>query len=331
MNQHDRNGLPNPVTTTTLWSAAPVPVQKNFQIDTDQLHKYAQWLFHQPTGGVAINAHTGRGLHWGDDQRGLILEVWNQHRPAGKSIIAAVGAPTTANDFGSALSATRDMAQQASDLGADALMIHPPVFLKNDEEVWQKCFVFHREVIESVQIPSVLFYLYEEAGGLSYPNDLLDELLSLPQVLGVKVATLDSVMTFQEIAGVMRLHPDKKLISGEDRFLGYSFMGGAKAALIGMGAAFVEPQAAMIKAYQSGDHEKFLKLSTIVDAFAQTTFRKPLEGYIARMLACLVHEGVIDSQSAHDPFGPGLETGEFERIGTILKVLRRRFEDVMNA
>ena len=182
MNQHDRNGLPNPVTATTLWSAAPVPVQKNFQIDTDQLHKYAQWLFHQPTGGVAINAHTGRGLHWGDDQRGLILEVWNQHRPAGKSIIAAVGAPKTANDFASALSATRDMAQQASDLGADALMIHPPVFLKNDEQVWQKCFVFHREVIESVQIPSVLFYLYEEAGGLSYPNDLLDELLSLPQV-----------------------------------------------------------------------------------------------------------------------------------------------------
>jgi len=331
MNQIDRDGLSTPINTTTLWAAVPVPVQKNFQIDSENLHKYAHWLFQRPIGGVVLNAHTGRGLHWADDQRELILEVWNQHRPVGKSIIAAVGAPKNAADFASACSVARDMAQQAQDCGADGLMIHPPVFLKGDQQIWQKCFAYHREVIESVQIPSLLFYLYEEAGGLSYPNDLIDDLLTLPQVLGIKVATLDSVMTFQEIAGLMRLHPQKKLITGEDRFLGYSFMAGAKAALIGMAAAFVEPQADMITTYQSGDYERFHKLSAIIDAFSQTTFRKPMEGYIARMLACLVHEGAIDAIAAHDPFGTGLEAGEFERIGTILNVLKRRYEAILNA
>ena len=329
MNQQNYSAPATPITTTTLWAATPVPAQKNFQIDSDSLHHYAHWLFQKPVGGVALNAHTGRGLYWAEAQRALILETWATHRPPGKSIIAAVGSPHKPADFASALAAARDMAQQAADLGANALMIHPPTFLKGDDQIWQKTFAFHQAVLESVQIPGVLFYLYEDAGGLSYPNDLLDDLLTLPQVLGIKVATLDSVMTFQQIAGVMRLHPEKKLITGEDRFLGYSLMAGAKAALIGMAAAFVEPQAAMINAYQAGDYARFIKLSAIVDAFAQTTFAKPMDAYIARMLACLVHEGVLPPDVAYDPFGPTLAPSEFAKIGTILTVLKRRFEQVM--
>ena len=39
----------------------------------------------------------------------------------------------------------------------------------------------------------------------------------------MKVATLDSVMRFQEIAAVTREFPEKGLITGEDRMLGYTF------------------------------------------------------------------------------------------------------------
>ena len=87
------------------------------------------------------------------------------------------------------------------------------------------------------------------------------------------------------------------------------------------------PQADLIKAWHDQDLSRFIKLSQIVDAFSFTTFRQPMEGYIARMLACLVHEGVLEANSAHDPFGPGLEPGEFQKIGTILKVLQRRYKE----
>ena len=42
-------------------------------------------------------------------------------------------------------------------------------------------------------------------------------------------------------------HPDKLLITGEDRFLGYSLMMGARAALIGMGAALTDIQAQLLE------------------------------------------------------------------------------------
>jgi 4-hydroxy-tetrahydrodipicolinate synthase len=325
MDRIESGEAPKALSESLLWAAVPVPCRHSGEIDTDAQNRYAHWFFRQKTDGVVVWAHTGRGLHWNENQRGLILETWHKNRTTGKFVIAAAGAPPSAKSFADALAAAREMAIQAETLGADAIMIHPPTFLRGDDQIWQKCFAFHQAVLESVKIPGVLFYLYEKAGGLSYPMDLLDDLLILPQVLGIKVATLDSVMTFQEIAGVMKLHPDKKLITGEDRFLGYSLMAGAKSALIGMASAFVAPQADLIKAWRDQDLNRFMKLSQIVDAFAMTTFRKPMEGYIGRMLACLVHEGVIPAEAAFDPDGPGLEQGEFQKIGTIIGVLQKRY------
>ena len=47
------------------------------------------------------------------------------------------------------------------------------------------------------------------------PDATPDAILDLPEVLGIKVATLDSVMTFQRIARLMDRHPDKLLITAD--------------------------------------------------------------------------------------------------------------------
>jgi len=86
------------------------------------------------------------------------------------------------------------------------------------------------------------------SGGVDYDDRTLHAILDLPNVVGIKVATLDSVITFQRIAAVLREHPDKLLITGEDRFLGYSLLLGARAALIGMGSALPDLQADLLRA-----------------------------------------------------------------------------------
>ena len=45
----------------------------------------------------------------------------------------------------------------------------------------------------------------------------------------------------------------------------------------------------------------------MVDDLAMHTFRPPMEGYIQRMLWCLVHQGVMPAEAAHDPWGPALD------------------------
>jgi 4-hydroxy-tetrahydrodipicolinate synthase len=215
------------------------------------------------------------------------------------------------------------MARQAHDLGADAVLVHPPAFSRDREDRDALILDYHAAIAEA-GLPLLLFYLYEAAGGVRYEPELLKQLLARPEVLGIKVATLDSVMTFQELAGLIESHaPDKVLITGEDRFLGYSLMCGAEAALVGMGAACTDLQADLLTSWKSGQAARFLSLNRAVDALARRTFCAPLEGYIQRMLWCLVHQGVLPLEAAHDPWAPPLPSSEFAKLGELLNRLDR--------
>ena len=250
----------------------------------------------QPVAGVAVWAHTGRGPHLSPVQRRLVLDTWRAAMP-GSPIIAG------ANSL--------DMARDAERAGADALLALP----RRADPV-----AFHQELARV--LPVIAFYLYESAGGVSYDDATLRGILALPGVVGIKVATLDSVMTFQRIAALMRAHPEKLLITGEDRFLGYSLMMGARAALIGMGAALTDIQAALLRARKNGDDRAFVRLSTQLDAFGAATFTAPMEGYIRRMLWALAADGVIPDDACDDPWGPALPAAEREAVRAFVREAR---------
>ncbi len=146
--------------------------------------------------------------------------------------------------------------------------------------------------------------------------------MALPEVLGIKMATLDSVITYQDVSRRLQTrHPDKLLITGEDRFLGYSLRRGARAALIGMGAVCCDLQAELLVAHMNGDATRFLELSDAVDRLAEVLFVNPMEGYIRRLLCALAHLGVIPREAVNDPWGPQLSRQEFEDIGRTLDSL----------
>jgi 4-hydroxy-tetrahydrodipicolinate synthase len=278
-----------------LIPAVPVPF-RGTSIDAAAQRAYAEWMARQPIAGVAVWAHTGRGPHLSSNQRATVLEHW---RSALRGKVLITGAHE--------LSVARD----AKRGGADALLAFPT----RDNAV-----DYHDEL--SQQLPVIAFYLYKAAGGVEYDDATLHAILSLTGVIGIKVATLDSVMTFQRIARVMREHPDKLLITGEDRFLGYSLMMGARAALIGMGAALTDVQAALISARKRDDHHAFARLSTQVDAFSQVTFCEPMDGYIRRMLWAVAAEGVIPDDACDDPWGPPLPPSEREAVRRAVREAR---------
>jgi 4-hydroxy-tetrahydrodipicolinate synthase len=213
------------------------------------------------------------------------------------------------------------MAEGAARIGADSLLVYPPTWLQG-QSIPDELIVEHHAHVAGVGLPLILFYLYEAAGGIGYSPKVLDELLAMPEVVGIKMATLDSVMTYQDVSRQLReRHPEKLFITGEDRFLGYSLRRGARAALIGMGAICCDLQADLIRAHTVGDSARFLALSDAVDMLAEAIFIKPMEGYIRRLLWALVHLGVIPLEAANDPWGPTLPRDEFDNVGRTLNAL----------
>jgi 4-hydroxy-tetrahydrodipicolinate synthase len=267
--------------------AVPVPFRGSAIAAVAQ-RDYAAWMARQPIVGVAVWAHTGRGPHLDPEQREQVLATWRTALGA-KLIVAG------ANSV--------EMARAAKQGGADALLAFPQA---------EDPIAYHAAL--GRELPVIAFYLYQAAGGVAYDNQTWHGILALPEVIGIKVATLDSVTTFQRLAGLVRGHPEKLLITGEDRFLGYSLTMGARAALIGMAAALTDMQAALLRAFQTGNFAEFVRLSGLCDRFAEATFGPPVEGYIRRMLWALAAERIIPDDACDDPWGPSLDLSERETV-----------------
>lgn len=293
-----------------LIAATPVPFDSNSRLHERAHASYLRYMATQPIAGVAVWAHTGRGLMLDDETARRVFRDWREALPA-QVVIAGVGSRDDTSRE-QATARTVKMAETAAGLGADALLVYAPTWLR-EHPMRDELIVEHHRRVAAVGLPLIAFYLYEKAGGISYSPAVLDELLALPEVLGIKMATLDSVITYQDVSRQLQArHPDKLLITGEDRFLGYSLRRGARAALIGMGAVCCDLQAELLGAHMNGDAARFLELSDAVDRLAGVIFLNPMEGYIRRLLFALVHLGVIPVEAANDPWGPQLSRREFE-------------------
>lgn len=291
-----------------LIPAVPVPRRVDGSLHEAAQEQYVAWMAGQPVSGVAVWVHTGRGLLIPREMRREVLRSWRAGLGPDQIVVAGAGALNSEPEYDAA--AVR-MAEEAAELGADALLCFAPTRYRHDPAHILK---YHR-ALASVGLPLILFYLYEAAGGVSYKLETLRELFAIPEVAGIKMATLDSVMTYQDVARLISEEfPETVLITGEDRFLGYSVLGGAQGALIGMGAALPAAQKALVGAPADEDPARFLRLTRAVDRFAQATFRAPMEGYIRRMLWALSDTGVIPEEATFDPDGPQLEAWEREEV-----------------
>jgi 4-hydroxy-tetrahydrodipicolinate synthase len=278
-----------------LIPAVPVPF-RGAAIDEPAQRGYARWMAAQPVAGVAVWAHTGRGPHLSPEQRRGVLETWREALPD-RVVVAG------ARDITMAIEARRGH--------ADALLAFPE---RADP-------VAHHTRL-SRELPVIAFWLYEAAGGVAYDDATLHAILDLPGVVGIKVATLDSVMTFQRLAALLRAHPDKLLVTGEDRFLGYSLMLGARAALVGMGAALPDLQAGLLRAYAEGDWPAFHARSALCDRLAEATFIPPMEGYVRRMLWAAAADGALSPEACDDPWGPTLPAEERAAVERVVRDAR---------
>lgn len=308
--------------------AVPVPFGGGGAIDDELQDLYVAWMARQSVGGVTVWAHTGRGMLLSDEQREHVARAW-RGGIGDAPLICGVGVPDAeelpadaAARTNAALRAAGRMAALAVQCGADALLAHPPRALAHLRDPEARVMEYHRAIC-AAGVPVIAFYLYDAAGGVAYTADLVVRLLELDGVIGIKVATLDSVMTYQDILAAVAQVPGALPITGEDRFLGYSLIAGARSALIGLGAAVTDCSSALLEARAQERWGRFHELTGLLDEFARATFVVPMEGYIQRMLWALEADGVLP-RVASDPWSPPLPPGERERVFAAVRTLRSR-------
>ena len=126
-------------------------------------------MVRQPIGGVAVWAHTGRGLWLPASVQDRVLKSWRKRLPSGCVAGGSRRCARRPQESPRPSSSSRHtaMACRAAELGAEALLVHPPVALRDRPDRDALLIRYHSRIAEA-GLPLVLFYLYEAAGGISY-------------------------------------------------------------------------------------------------------------------------------------------------------------------
>jgi 4-hydroxy-tetrahydrodipicolinate synthase len=216
------------------------------------------------------------------------------------------------------LETTVEMARRAESLGADAVMVYPCPGLAEDPEPDRRIVELHTSVADAVAVPLIAFHLHAEGGGHPYTIGTVRELLAVPRLAGVKIATLDDAIACQDVIAEVRA-AGRLAITGEDRMFGPSLMWGAQAALVGIAAAAAPLSVRLLDTWFARKAADFLDASARIDALAAATFHAPIEGYVQRLLWVAAWEGLIPPEHANDPFGPPPVAAEHDRLRRVLE------------
>jgi 4-hydroxy-tetrahydrodipicolinate synthase len=269
--------------------------------------------------GVAVGAWVGRGPRLNPDDRADLIAIWREGLRPGQWLVVGVGAPPEVRRPTEVIETALASARQARELGADALLIDPPGAIRGRPDRDRLVLEYHAE-LTALGLPSLVSYRRESSGGIAYGPDVLAQLLARPEVLGVEVSSGDGITAFQQVEALAReLAPGKLVISGEDRFLGYSLMCGADAALVGVGFAHPGLVLDLLDAHTTADAHRFLERSARVDRLARAIFAPPVEGIPLRLLWTLVQGGTLPIEAAHDPWGPAASRLTLERFAASLR------------
>jgi 4-hydroxy-tetrahydrodipicolinate synthase len=252
-----------------LIAAAPTPFDSSGDVHWPGLRHLVSFLAGAGLGGVAVGTSLGRGSQLASNLWDRVISCWREGLPESILLMASVGAAPELRRTPDVIQAAVARGMRAGQLGADVLLVQPPTVFRSRPES-DRLILEYFSALAETGLPLLASYRRELVGGIAYGPAVLAQLLARPEVLGVEIATIDGITTFQQVEGLSHaLAKDKLVISGEDRFLGYSLICGADAAIVGLAAVYPSVLLELLAAHHSAEASLFLKLVRRVDALAR--------------------------------------------------------------
>jgi len=292
-----------------LIPATLTPMDKNYQVDYEQLEDYIKWLLNFDIGGLAVNVDTGEGPHLYSEERVEILKVFSEIVKGKVPIIAGLHARNTEEAV--------KLALEAKEAGADALLVFPhPAFI--GEPSGDVIYNYHFEISERADIPLVLFQLQPALGGVIFnPKDLF-KLASIKNVVAIKEASFDA-KKFVDIVHVLKSAKKRiTILTGNDNFIYESLILGAEGGLLGFGTIATDRQVEMFDLVSKGRFEEAKEIWEELLPLEEVIFAPPVRNYRARLKEALVMMGILKTAYVRPPLQP-ISEEERKRLREVLK------------
>lgn len=290
--------------------AIVTPMSGDAEVDLRAVPRYVDWLAGQGPVALAVNVDTGEGPHLSPAEREAMLVAVGEALAGRAQVVAGVGGPSTRDAVANA--------RQAEAAGAAALLIFPvPAFLSQPLRV-DVVYRHHAEIAAATDLPLILFQLQPALGGAIYPPAVLDALLDIPSVVAIKEASFDPIRYLELRARLRSGDRRVLLLSGNDNFIGESFLLGADGALLGFATLGTAEHVALLAAAKAGDAARVEELGRPLQLLSDVIFAPPVVDYRARTKEALRMLGVIPSAAVRPPLLP-VDDAERARIQDALE------------
>jgi 4-hydroxy-tetrahydrodipicolinate synthase len=191
------------VSLAGTFTALITPLKDDGAVDYDGWRRLIEFQLEEGIAGLVPLGTTGETPTLEDDEEERLIRIAVER--AGGKVPLVIGAGSNS---------TKSMlfyAKRAKDLGADAVLIATPYYNKPNDSGLLK----HFEAAASVDIPIVIYNIPGRTGR-NIPTALMKELMTLPQVIGVKEASGDINQIGEVIDAAAKIRPGFQVTSGDD-------------------------------------------------------------------------------------------------------------------
>lgn len=233
------------------------PIVTPFHRDEDQsinyeaTEKLIDHLIDHGVNGIFILGSNGE-FHVVDENEKVefakkVIEIVNKRVP----VFVGTGCCSTRE--------TVRLSKKMEELGADALSVITPYFLKPTNA---NLYAHYKAVADSVNIPIVLYNI-PKATGCPLDPELVDQLADIENIKAIKDSSgeLERIQAYVDIAK----RKDFELLIGSDSKISYAYGLGATAAVAGTSNVIVDTLVSLDRALRAGESEKAEKLQKDID------------------------------------------------------------------
>lgn len=277
--------------------AAPVlPLNDDMSVDWATLESYMAWIAAQRPTAIAINMDSTEVNALTRDEQLQLLRATRAAVGGACPVFSGLFAGSTAEAVAFGVRLKRE--------GAEGIVIFPPfpTFLGLPLPA-EMIFRYHQAIAEAVDLPFLAFQ-FPKGVGPEFPPETLAELVKLPQFIGLKDASFDTVKTVDTIEAAAALPRKIAILTGSDSFILEAMIMGCDGALIGFAATAVREQVEMHRLAAAHDYQRAMAIWERLRPLARFAFRAPNRDYRVRLKEVLVMQGVFRSAAVRPPLLP---------------------------
>jgi len=196
--------------------AMVTPLDQDEKLDESGIREVINYLIESGIHGIFVCGSQGESYAFSEDERKRIIELAVDEVNGRVPVYAGTGSTTT--------KATIDLSRYALDVGADAVTLVTPYFIRPSQD---ELYMHYKRVAESVDIPVVL---YNNPGrtNVNLEAETVKRLAEIDNIVGIKDSSGDLTLTAQYI---MECPEDFSVLAGRDSLILATLLYGGRGAV----------------------------------------------------------------------------------------------------